>query len=147
MHLRTPADLGAAIRDRRRQLKWDQASLAQKIGVSRQWVIEIERGHPRAELGLVLKALDALDIHLQIGAAAESAPATPSVDIDKIVTKARDAARLGFSITKNGAGKAASDMLVRNTAAKSTAAKVAATARASAARAKGVADKAKKAKS
>ena len=46
MLVRTPADLGAVIRDRRKQLKLDQAALAKQIGVSRQWVIEIERGHP-----------------------------------------------------------------------------------------------------
>ena len=45
MLIRTPADLGAVIRDRRKQLKLDQATFAKRIGVSRQWVIEIERGH------------------------------------------------------------------------------------------------------
>jgi len=39
MFVRTPADLGAVIlRDRRRQLKLDQATFAKSIGVSRQWV-------------------------------------------------------------------------------------------------------------
>ena len=64
MLVRTPADFGAVIRDRRKQLKLDQAALAGRIGASRQWVIEIERGHPRAELGLVLRAVDALNIRL-----------------------------------------------------------------------------------
>lgn len=147
MQLRTPADLGAAIRDRRRRLKWDQASLAQKIGVSRQWVIEIERGHPRAELGLVLKALDALNIHLQIGAAAESAAVSPNVDIDKIVAKARDAARSGFSVARSVAEKSAASAFVRNAAAKSAAAKAAATAHVSAGPVKAATSKAKKVKS
>ena len=56
MLIRTPADLGAVVRDRRKELKLDQATLAKRIGVSRQWVIEIEHGHPRAELALVLRA-------------------------------------------------------------------------------------------
>jgi len=64
MLVRTPTDLGAVIRDRRKQLKLDQAALAKRIGVSRQWVIEIEHGHARAELALVLRALDALSIRL-----------------------------------------------------------------------------------
>jgi HTH-type transcriptional regulator / antitoxin HipB len=64
MLVRTPIDLGAVIRDRRKQLKLDQATLAGRIGVSRQWVIEMERGHTRAELALVLRALDALGIRL-----------------------------------------------------------------------------------
>ncbi len=54
MFVRTPADLGAVIRDRRKQLKLDQAAFAKRIGVSRYWVILIERGHLRAELGLVI---------------------------------------------------------------------------------------------
>ena len=68
MFVRTPADLGAVIRDRRKQLKLDQSTFAKKIGVSRQWVIEVERGHARAELALVLRALDALDINLDASA-------------------------------------------------------------------------------
>lgn len=88
MFVRTPADLGAVIRDRRRQLKLDQATLAKRIGVSRQWVIEIERGHPRAALGLVLRALDALDIQIDAKVAQVTRPAS-AVDIDAIVDKAK----------------------------------------------------------
>jgi y4mF family transcriptional regulator len=88
MFVRTPADLGAVIRDRRKQLKLDQATFAKRIGVSRQWIIEIERGHARAELGLVLRAIDALDIRLD--AIVDQAKRRPSaVDIDAIVAKAK----------------------------------------------------------
>ena len=90
MLVRTPADLGAVLRDRRKQLKLDQAAFAKRIGVSRQWVIEIERGHSRAELGLVLRAIDALDI--QLDASIEPTDRRRShggVDIDTIVAKAR----------------------------------------------------------
>ena len=90
MLVRTPADLGAVIRDRRKQLKLDQATFAKQIGVSRQWVIEIERGHARAELGLVLRAVDALNIRLDasIDQTNDRRPASP-VDIDAIVAKAK----------------------------------------------------------
>jgi HTH-type transcriptional regulator / antitoxin HipB len=89
--IRTPADLGAAIRDRRRQLGLDQATLARRIGVSRQWVVGIERGRSRAELGLVLRAMDALGIrlHARTSEHPERATATPAVDIDAIVSSAR----------------------------------------------------------
>jgi HTH-type transcriptional regulator/antitoxin HipB len=88
MLVRTAADLGALIRDRRKQLKLDQATFAKRLGVSRQWVIEIERGHPRAELGLVLRALDSLD--LQIDTIANRAKRRSSgIDIDAIVDKAK----------------------------------------------------------
>ncbi|GLR91632.1 helix-turn-helix domain-containing protein [Bradyrhizobium iriomotense] len=64
MLIRTSADLGVVIRDRRKRLKLEQSTLAKRIGVSRQWLIDVEHGHPRAELALVLRALDALGIHL-----------------------------------------------------------------------------------
>ena len=89
MLTRTPADLGAVIRDRREQLKLDQAAFAKQIGVSRQWVIEIERGHPRAELGLVLRAIDGLGIHLDADIAQAKAPRPSTVDINAIVAKAK----------------------------------------------------------
>jgi HTH-type transcriptional regulator / antitoxin HipB len=89
MLVRTPADLGAVIRDRRKQLKLDQAAFAKRIGVSRQWVILIEHGHTRAELGLVLRALDALHIHLDASAAQPRRYSRRGVDIDAIVAKAK----------------------------------------------------------
>jgi HTH-type transcriptional regulator / antitoxin HipB len=89
MRIRTPADLGAAIRDRRKQLNLDQATFASRIGVSRQWVIQIEHGRPRAELGLVLRALDALDIQLDASAREPHRCRSGAVDIDDIVAKAK----------------------------------------------------------
>ena len=89
MIVRTPADLGAVIRDRRKQLKLDQAAFAKRIGVSRQWVIEIERGHARAEQGLVLRALDALGIHLDASIDETKRGRAGDVNIDAIVAKAK----------------------------------------------------------
>jgi y4mF family transcriptional regulator len=90
MFVRTPADLGAVIRDRRKQLKLDQAAFAKRIGVSRQWVIEIEHGHARAELGLMLRALDALSIRLDATTTAQAhLRGSGAVDVDAIVRKAK----------------------------------------------------------
>jgi HTH-type transcriptional regulator/antitoxin HipB len=89
MLTRTPADLGAVIRDRRKQLKHNQATLADEIGVSRQWLIELEHGHPRAELGLVLRVLDALGINLDADIAQAKTPRPGTVDINAIVAKAK----------------------------------------------------------
>jgi transcriptional regulator with XRE-family HTH domain len=88
MLVRTPADLGAVVRERRQQLNLHQAVFAKQIGVSRQWIIELEHGHARAELGLVLRALDAL--HIRLDAAVDQAVHEPSgaVDIDAIVANA-----------------------------------------------------------
>ncbi len=89
MLTRTPADLGAVIRDRRKQLKRNQASLADEIGVSRQWLIELEHGHPRAELGLVLRVIDALGINLDADIAQAKTPRPGTVDINAIVARAK----------------------------------------------------------
>ena len=64
MRLRTPADFGAAIREQRRLLDLDQATLAKRVGVSRQWIIEVEKGKPRAAMQLVLRTLEVLGIEL-----------------------------------------------------------------------------------
>src|SRR5260370_16899325 len=64
MRIRTPADLGALIRDHRTKLGLDQKSLAQKVGVSRQWIVDVEKGKPRAEIGLLLRTISALGIAL-----------------------------------------------------------------------------------
>lgn len=94
MHIRTPADLGLVIRARRKGLGLDQAELARQIGVSRQWVIGIERGRARAELGLVLRALDVLGIRLGTStAAAPSSASSSGVDIDAIVAANRKGGR------------------------------------------------------
>lgn len=87
MLIRTPADLGLVVRDRRKQLGFGQAELAARIGVSRQWIVGIERGRSRAELGLVLRTLDALGIRLETRAAAAKSQSGP--DIDAIVAAAR----------------------------------------------------------
>jgi y4mF family transcriptional regulator len=89
MLARTPAEIGAVVRDRRKQLKLNQAAFAQQIGVSRQWVIELEHGHARAELGLVLRALDALNIRLDASVDKMDHQHHGTIDIDEIVTKAK----------------------------------------------------------
>ncbi len=93
--LRTPTDFGAAIRDRRRQLGLDQMTLAKRVGVSRQWIVEVEKGKPRAGIGLLLRTLENLGLQLVIAGDAEPAKKTkkhaapPAVDLDAIVAAAR----------------------------------------------------------
>jgi y4mF family transcriptional regulator len=89
MLARTPAELGAVVRDRRKQLKLNQAAFAEQIGVSRQWIIELEHGHARAELGLVLRALDALNIRLDARVDQIGGENQDTIDIDAIVTNAK----------------------------------------------------------
>lgn len=91
MQLRTSQDIGALIRQRRRDLHLDQRTLAERVGVSRQWVVEVEAGKPRVALALVLRTLDVLGIRLTTTDSPKSKvrPAPPAPDIDAIVRAAR----------------------------------------------------------
>ena len=62
-------ELGAIIRKRRRQLDWDQRYLAERAHVSRQWIVEVEAGKYRAEIGRLLRLLDALDLQMEVAPA------------------------------------------------------------------------------
>ena len=58
--------LGLAIRERRSDLGLSQQQLADRLGVSRQWIVGLEAGRERAELGLVLRALHGLELRLLV---------------------------------------------------------------------------------
>ena len=79
MRIRTATDLGAFIRERRTRLGMDQISLAKKAGTSRKWIVEVERGKPGAEIGLILRTLKSLEISIDLEAnpEADSSVATP----------------------------------------------------------------------
>lgn len=95
MIVRTPSDLGLLMRDRRKTLGLDQQELAKKAGVSRLWIIEIEKGKPRAEIGLLMRTLLALGLELDVSTEPVVAPvkrgarAISVPDIDAIVRRAR----------------------------------------------------------
>lgn len=93
MQVRTDRDLGLLIRDRRKELGLGQAALAAKVGVSRQWIVGVEKGRPRAEVGLLLRTLRVLGVELnatfQGAPASEPAPYAGLVDIDAVVDRAR----------------------------------------------------------
>ena len=91
MRFRSPAELGAIIRERRRRLGLEQKALAERVGVSRQWIIDIEKGKPRAALGLVLRTANALGILLDARdePIRQSRRAAAAPDIDTIIAAAR----------------------------------------------------------
>jgi len=91
MVIRNSSDLGALIRERRIKLGLDQISLAKKAGTSRKWLIEVESGKPRAEIGLILRTLKALGVVLAVGDTASDGPparaktSPETVDIDRVI--------------------------------------------------------------
>lgn len=94
MRIQTPTDLGLTIRDRRKQLHLAQQTLAERVGVSRQWVVEVERGKPRAEIGLILRVLRELDIRLDASSELKSnvnkRGAADAPDLDSVVERFRN---------------------------------------------------------
>lgn len=100
MRVTTAHEIGLAIRQRRKELGLSQQALADRVAVGRQWIVEVERGKPRAEIGLLLRTLDALALHISVASGKESRETTPKrplpgaqqrqdVDIDAIIKRAR----------------------------------------------------------
>ncbi|MCL1499821.1 helix-turn-helix transcriptional regulator [Xanthomonas nasturtii] len=95
--VRTPADIGNVIRATRKRLGWDQARLANEIGASRQWIVDVEKGKPRAELQLILRALHVLGLEVMLAQNVIQAPDLDkpdhrkmlTIDLDEIIEKNR----------------------------------------------------------
>ena len=91
MVIRTPSELGATVRERRRKLGLEQQQLAEMAGVSRKWIVEVEQGKAGASIGLILRTLRALG--LSLGVTEEAARAVKKsaneVDLDAIIERAR----------------------------------------------------------
>jgi HTH-type transcriptional regulator/antitoxin HipB len=61
-----PADLGAAIRERRRQLGITQDELATSIGVNRRVIGQLENGKETVHVGIVLRAARAVGLEIGV---------------------------------------------------------------------------------
>lgn len=88
MRLHTPKEFGFLIKDSRTRRGLTQASLANQVGVSRKWIVDLESGKATAELGLVLRTLRALGLELDAREQSD-AFAKGDIDIDAIVEAAR----------------------------------------------------------
>lgn len=86
-------DIAAIVRGRRRDLGLSQAQVAARARVSRQWVSGFEAGKATAEIGLVIRLLDALDLRLAVtdGEAPLVASGMVPVDLDALLDEHRDA--------------------------------------------------------
>ena len=85
--IRSAADVGRIIRAERQRRCMTQSDLALAAGVSRRWIVDLERGKPRAELALVLAVLDALGTPLiaqtpEASTMADSAGPQARLDLD-----------------------------------------------------------------
>ena len=82
MIVRTARDLGAAIRDARLGHGWTQAELADRIDVSRQWVIALARGKASAALGPALRAVAALGMVANL---VDAPTRDTGIDLDRLL--------------------------------------------------------------
>lgn len=101
--------LGAMARDARMAAGLSQTALGDRIGASRFWVAAFEKGKPSAELGLALKALQALGLTVQVDALASAeapiagptstahANPIPAVDLGAIIAAASKPVPVGRS--------------------------------------------------
>jgi HTH-type transcriptional regulator / antitoxin HipB len=91
MTVRSIRDLAAAVRGRRIDLGLSQANLAARAGVSRKWIYEFEAGKPKAELGLILRVLDALALSLELAPRddAYASGEAETVDLDALIDEHR----------------------------------------------------------
>lgn len=92
--VRVTNDLATSIRGRRLELGLTQVELARRAGVARSWLASVERGKPGAEVGLILRLLEALGLSLHVGApdrdeAAHDRRPTGRVDIDELLERLR----------------------------------------------------------
>jgi HTH-type transcriptional regulator / antitoxin HipB len=88
-------DLAAVARGRRLDLGLSQSELAARARVSRQWISEFESGKATAELGLVIRLLDALGLRLDVdergdGRGGDQPPRRGTVDLDALLDDYRE---------------------------------------------------------
>lgn len=65
MQVKTMRDLGALVRSARTARGMTQADLAAQLRMSRDWVVRLEKGHPRLEAQRVLDALRVVGVSLE----------------------------------------------------------------------------------
>jgi HTH-type transcriptional regulator/antitoxin HipB len=84
MRVATIADFAALVRGRRMDLGLSQGDLAKRARVSRKWINEFEAGKPTAELGHVLRVIEALEVDLD--AVVGGRPPAGDIDLDDILS-------------------------------------------------------------
>lgn len=91
MRIIEPRDLGLAVRTRRHELGWSQHDLASAAGVSRSWIVEFESGKARSEFDLVLRAVDALGLVMEVsddpGGSLSGVTDRDRVDLDDVLAE------------------------------------------------------------
>lgn len=72
MRIQTPADLARIVKTRRQAQKLTQQNVADAVGITRQSLARVERGHGGVSFDTVLRIFDVLDIQLDTTTAASN---------------------------------------------------------------------------
>lgn len=110
MRVHTVRDLGALVRTARRAQGLTQAELANRLRVSRDWVIRLEKGSPRLETQKVLDALGVLGLTLEVANAQPTRTTTTATATAKPAAKTRArSATTGQFVTQRSAARKSTD--------------------------------------
>lgn len=110
MQVRTVRDLGAMVRTTRRAHGLTQADLADRLRVSRDWVVRLEQGSPRLETQKVLDALGVLGLTLEVANAQPTRTTTTATATAKPAAKTRArSATTGQFVTQRSAARKSTD--------------------------------------
>lgn len=91
LRIQSIREMAAMVRSRREELGLSQMELALKSGTSRRWIIDLEKGKPTLEIGLLIPALGVLGLHLyllpddKVPAANPGQRGTGDIDLRKLL--------------------------------------------------------------
>ena len=74
MTIQNTAQLGAAVRAARKQLKATQKELAMTSGTGLRFLIDLERGKSTCQIGKILQVLQALGLRIGLTATSDTSP-------------------------------------------------------------------------
>lgn len=66
MNINNPIDLGALVRNRRKQLKVNQTELAMTCGTGLRFIVDLEKGKPTCQIAKVLAVLKVLGLAIEV---------------------------------------------------------------------------------
>ena len=90
MQLSTSKEIGSLVRQSRKDQRLTQLELANRVGVSRDWIIRLEQGKGGVELALVLRTLKALGLVLDIRPRkSEFTEEADGIDLDQLLQQGR----------------------------------------------------------
>lgn len=105
-----PYDFSLAVQAQRRTLKLTQAELAAKVGVGRQWIIDLEGGKEAVAFAPVVRTLAALGFELNLRS--PERPPAWTVPLAE-AARAREAALAGPQTARTGRPPAPSRRLAK----------------------------------